>query len=113
VQNATDQARHLARQLAGAAIGTFRTVPWFWSDIGTLKLQITGLALNSDRRVVRDDGARLAVFHMAGDQLVSVETLNSPADHMIGRQMLEAGRTPSDAVILEGAAALKTWLAQG
>jgi 3-phenylpropionate/trans-cinnamate dioxygenase ferredoxin reductase subunit len=113
VQNATDQARHLARQLAGVETGAFRSVPWFWSDIGPLKLQIAGLALKADRRVVRDDGARLAVFHLAGNRLVSVETLNSPADHMIARQLLEAGRTPPEAVMQDGPAALKAWLAQG
>lgn len=113
VQNATDQARHLARILSGAEPTPFRTVPWFWSDIGPLKLQIAGLAMGADRRVVRDEGARPAVFHLAGDRLMSVETLNSPADHMIARQLLEAGRTPPDAVMVAGAAALKAWLAQG
>jgi 3-phenylpropionate/trans-cinnamate dioxygenase ferredoxin reductase component len=113
VQNATDQARHLARRLSGAETAPFRTVPWFWSDIGPLKLQIAGLALNPDRQVVRDDGVRLAVFHLAGERLVSVETLNSPADHMIARQLLDAGRTPPDPVMQEGASALKEWLAQG
>ncbi len=113
VQNATDQARHLARLLSGAEPTPFRTVPWFWSDIGPLKLQIAGLAIWADRRVMRDEGARLAVFHLAGDRLMSVETLNSPADHMIARQLLESGRTPPDAVMVEGAAALKAWLAQG
>ena len=63
--------------------------------------------------VVRDDGARLSVFHLACERLVSVETLNSPADHMIARQLLEAGVTPPDRVMLEGASALKAWLAQG
>lgn len=113
VQNATDQARHLACRLSGAETAPFRTVPWFWSDIGPLKLQIAGLALKTDRRVVRDDGARLAVFHLAGDRLMSVETLNSPADHMIARQLLDVGRTPPDPVMQEGASALKEWLAEG
>lgn len=113
VQNATDQARHLARLLAGMAVAPFRTVPWFWSDIGPLKLQIAGLALGSDRRLVRGDDARLAVFHLKGDRLMAVETLNSPADHMIARQLLDAGRTPPDPVMLEGPAALKAWLARG
>jgi hypothetical protein len=31
---------------------------------------------------------------------------------MIARQMLEAGRTPPDAVIMAGAPAIKAWLAQ-
>jgi 3-phenylpropionate/trans-cinnamate dioxygenase ferredoxin reductase subunit len=113
VQNATDQARHLARQLAGGRTEPFRTVPWFWSDIGPLKLQIAGLANHADRRLVRDEGSRVAVFHMQGEQLVSVETLGSPADHMLARQLLEVGRTPPDEVLLAGAAAIKTWLAEG
>lgn len=112
VQNATDQARHLARHLAGAGDDPFRTVPWFWSDIGPLKLQIAGLAMGADRRLVRNDGTRLAVFHLKKNRLVSVETLNSPADHMIGRQLLDAHRTPPDSVMLDGPGALKTWLAQ-
>lgn len=113
VQNATDQARHLARQLAGAKIGPFRTVPWFWSDIGPLKLQIAGLPLHADRRLVREDGARLAVFHLAGDRLVCVETLNSPAEHMIARQLIDGSHRPPDAILLDGPAAVKAWLAQG
>lgn len=112
VQNATDQARHLARHLAGGDSKPFRTVPWFWSDIGPMKLQIAGLATGADRRIVRGDAARLAVFHLMGDRLVAVETLNSPADHMIARQVLEAAVTPPDAVMQDGAAAMKAWLAQ-
>jgi 3-phenylpropionate/trans-cinnamate dioxygenase ferredoxin reductase component len=112
VQNATDQARYLARVLAGADMGPFRTVPWFWSDIGGMKLQIAGLALGADRRLVREDGARLAVFQLAGAHLVAVETLNSPADHMLARQLLDAGQTPPDAVLLDGPAAVKGWLAE-
>lgn len=113
VQNATDQARHLARQLAGGRTEPFRTVPWFWSDIGPLKLQIAGLATRADRHLVRDDGSRMAVFHLQGERLVSVETLGSPADHMLARQLLETGRTPPDEVLLAGAATIKTWLAEG
>jgi 3-phenylpropionate/trans-cinnamate dioxygenase ferredoxin reductase subunit len=111
VQNATDQARHLARLLSGAALVPFRTVPWFWSDIGALKLQIAGLVTGADRRLVREEAARLAVFHLRGDRLIAVETLNSPADHMIGRQLLDTGRTPPDAVLQDSAAAVKAWLA--
>lgn len=111
VQNATDQARHLARTLSGAQPSAFHTVPWFWSDIGPLKLQIAGLALGADRRLIREDATRLAVFHLKGDRLVSVETLNSAADHMIARQLLETGLTPPDAVLTEDAAATKAWLA--
>lgn len=113
VQNATDQARHIARLIAKGGDTPFRTVPWFWSDIATLKLQIAGLSNLADRRLVRAEADRLAVFHFREDVLVSVETLNCPADHMLARQLLEAGKTPPDHVLLEGAAATKAWAAGG
>lgn len=111
VQNATDQARHLARLLTRGTKAGFRSVPWFWSDIGPLKLQIAGLSLGADRRLVRAAPDRLAVFHFRDGRLVAVETLNSPADHMLARQLLDAGRTPPDEVLLDGAAATKAWAA--
>lgn len=111
VQNATDQARHLARLLAKDDTTDFRTVPWFWSDIGPLKLQIAGLSDRVDRRLVRAEANRLAIFHFRDDVLVAVETLNSPADHMMARQIIDAGRTPPDAVLMEGPAAIKGWAA--
>ncbi len=112
VQNATDQARHLSRLLARGGDEPFRTVPWFWSDIGPLKLQIAGLSDRSDRRVVRAEDSRLAVFHFRDGRLAAVETLNSPADHMLARQLIETGKTPPDAVLMEGPAKIKAWAAQ-
>lgn len=111
VQNATDQARYLAKALAHGADAAFRTVPWFWSDIGALKLQIAGLADGADRSLVRSEPNRLAVFRFRKGALVAVETLNCPADHMLARQLIETGRTPPDAVLMQGAAATKAWAA--
>jgi 3-phenylpropionate/trans-cinnamate dioxygenase ferredoxin reductase component len=111
VQNATDQARHLARTLAHGAQEPFRTVPWFWSDIGPLKLQIAGLSLGVDATVVRSGAGKLAVFHLRQGHLVAVETLNSPADHMIARQLIAAGITPTADEMLAGPQALKALLA--
>src|SRR5690606_35619713 len=39
VQNATDQARLAARTMLGHD-DPYRAVPWFWSDIGDMKLQM-------------------------------------------------------------------------
>src|SRR5712675_1421181 len=39
VQNATDQARCLAARLVGKG-APYRSLPWFWSDQGSDKLQI-------------------------------------------------------------------------
>ena len=110
VQNATDQARHLARSLTTGAQDAFRTVPWFWSDIGPLKLQIAGLSAGDDDRVLRADDVGLAVFHLRAGRLVSVETLNAPAIHMIARRLLDKGVTPSVAQMVAGAEGLKALL---
>jgi 3-phenylpropionate/trans-cinnamate dioxygenase ferredoxin reductase subunit len=95
VQNATDQARLAARTITGHE-DAYRGVPWFWSDIGDMKLQMVGLASGSDRNVVVGEAAenRFSVFHYLGDRLTCIESVNRPADHMLGRKMLAAGFSP-------------------
>jgi 3-phenylpropionate/trans-cinnamate dioxygenase ferredoxin reductase subunit len=95
VQNATDQARLAARTITGHEEG-YRSVPWFWSDIGDMKLQMVGLAAGGDRNVVVGEAAenRFSVFHYLGDRLICIESVNRPADHMLGRKMLAAGFSP-------------------
>ncbi len=76
-------------------------MPWFWSDQYEIKLQIAGLPHDADRQLVRGDpaGSHFAVFHLAGDRIVSVEAVNAPAEFMGGRQLI--GRaTPVDAAKL-------------
>ena len=95
VQNATDQARLAARTITGHE-DVYRSVPWFWSDIGDMKLQMVGLAAGGDRFVVVGEAAenRFSVFHYLGDRLICIESVNRPADHMLGRKMLAAGFSP-------------------
>ena len=95
VQNAVDGARCLAARLAGRP-AAFAAVPWFWSDQGPLKLQIAGLSGPQDQAVRRDaPGAGVSVFRYRDGRLASVESLNRPADHMIARRLLQAGRGPA------------------
>ncbi|EHK58642.1 NAD(P)/FAD-dependent oxidoreductase [Allomesorhizobium alhagi] len=100
VQNATDQARLAARTITGHE-DAYRSVPWFWSDIGDMKLQMVGLAAGSDRSVVVGEAAenRFSVFHYLGDRLICIESVNRPADHMLGRKMLAAGFSPNPATL--------------
>jgi 3-phenylpropionate/trans-cinnamate dioxygenase ferredoxin reductase subunit len=95
VQNATDQARLAARTITGHE-DAYRSVPWFWSDIGDMKLQMVGLAAGVDRSIVVGEAAenRFSVFHYLGDRLICIESVNRPADHMLGRKMLAAGFSP-------------------
>jgi 3-phenylpropionate/trans-cinnamate dioxygenase ferredoxin reductase subunit len=91
VQNSADQARHVARRLAGART-SYSAVPWFWSDQADDKLQIVGLVPQcADQAVRRSKNDRcFSMFSFQNDRLVSVETLNSPAEHMIARRLLAA-----------------------
>lgn len=89
VQNAVDQARYLARRLTGKENGPFDALNWFWSDIGDMKLQIAGRALQTDEALsyLKGDN-RLVTYRMRENLVVAVETVNSPADHMLAKRLL-------------------------
>ncbi len=91
VQNAADQARCVADRLRGKP-APYARLPWFWSDQGTLKLQIAGLSGGHDQTVLRGDPASgsFSVFCFQADRLLAVESLNAQADHMIARKLLSA-----------------------
>ncbi|MFI0847481.1 NAD(P)/FAD-dependent oxidoreductase [Mesorhizobium sp. IMUNJ 23232] len=103
VQNATDQAKLAARTLTGHD-DPYTAVPWFWSDIGDMKLQMVGLPGASDRAILAGDPAenRFSAFHYAGDRLTAIESVNRPADHMMGRKMLAAGFSPDPSDVVAG-----------
>ncbi|WP_117210712.1 NAD(P)/FAD-dependent oxidoreductase [Allorhizocola rhizosphaerae] len=93
VQNAVDQAHHVARCITGQP-EPYTAVPWFWSDQCGLKLQISGISLGHDQTVLKGDPAegRFSVFCFRSGELVAVESVNRPADHIISRRLL-AGTT--------------------
>ncbi|RVB19031.1 NAD(P)/FAD-dependent oxidoreductase, partial [Mesorhizobium sp. M7A.F.Ca.CA.004.05.1.1] len=112
VQNATDQARLAARTISGHA-DAYSAVPWFWSDIGDIKLQMVGLTAGGDSHVVLGDlpDNKFSIYHYAGDRLLGIESVNRPGDHMLGRKMLGAGFSPTPQLVAEGPDGLKAALA--
>ena len=89
VPNALEQAK----QAASAIVGRPRPAgecPWQWSDQYDLKLQIAGYAFDVSEILVRGDPAtaKFAVFHLKGDQVQSVEAINSPPEFMMGKQLI-------------------------
>jgi len=108
VQNATDQAKLAARSLLGAT-DAYDAVPWFWSDIGDMKLQMVGLIGSADQHVITGNPAdnRFSVFHFAGTRLMAIETVNRPADHMLGRRILATEFTPDRAALAANPEGLK------
>ncbi|BCG68885.1 pyridine nucleotide-disulfide oxidoreductase [Mesorhizobium sp. 113-1-2] len=112
VQNATDQARLAARTITGHA-DAYSAVPWFWSDIGDMKLQMVGLTAGGDSHVVLGDlpDNKFSIYHYAGDRLLGIESVNRPGDHMLGRKMLGAGFSPTPETVAMGPEGLKAALA--
>ena len=96
VQNAVDQARCIAARLCGQA-APYAKVPWFWSEQGSCRLQMAGLAAPDDRSEIDGDPAsgRFSVLRYRGDQLSAVESLNDPAAHMRARKALAPATTPA------------------
>lgn len=93
VQNAADQARYLAHTLMdeGGRNG-YESLPWFWSQQGDRKLQIAGLTAPGDIRVARGDphGA-YSVYSFRDGELVAVESVNQPGEHLAARKALAIG----------------------
>lgn len=96
IQNATDQARVIAAAIAGNKF-PYNAVPWFWSDQGEHSLQMCGLSNNADQFVTRGEPANNAfsVFHYLNHTLQSVDSVNSPRDHIMARKLITAGISPT------------------
>ncbi len=99
VQNAADQARHVARTLTGAD-AEYGDVAWFWSHQAGDKLQIAGLAQPEDAVVVVGDPAsptrRFSACRLRDGALVAVESVNSAGDHLAARRILSGGLRVSE-----------------
>ena len=103
VQNAVDQAKAVAARLAGRPVPPYAPVPWFWSDQGPLKLQMAGLGHPDAEPVLRGDpaGGAFSVFLFRAGRLLSVESVNRPADHMMARRLLASGAALSPAEVAD------------
>lgn len=108
VQNATDQALHVASTILGGT-DAYADLPWFWSHQGELKLQIAGVRRPDDESVVTGDpdAGRFSVCCYRRGRLVAVESLNRPADHVAARRVLTAGRSPEPGQLRDPGFSLK------
>lgn len=96
VQNAHDQGRVAGHAIAGK-LDAYKAVPWFWSDQYDVKLQMVGIGVPGGPAVLRGAMAegRFSLFRYDGDRLVAIESINRPADHMMGRRLIAAGVSPT------------------
>jgi 3-phenylpropionate/trans-cinnamate dioxygenase ferredoxin reductase component len=110
VGNAIDQAEAVAANILGAN-APYIAQPWFWSDQYECKLQIAGLNTGYDRIVVRQvSDEQRSHWYFAGDRLLAVDAMNDPRAYMVGKRLIEMGKSPSAAILTDPSADLKPLL---
>ena len=113
VQNAVEQGKSAAAALLGQE-RPFSAAPWFWSDQHEMKLQMVGLSQGYDRLVTRGDLQKPAfsAYYYRGNQLIAVDSLSRPQDHMLARRLLDGGISPLPEQAADENFALQTLLPQ-
>lgn len=100
VGNAIDQAECVARNMLGAETA-YQPKPWFWSDQFDCKLQIAGLNTGYTQVVTRKIGDAQSHWYYRDDTLLAVDAMNDPRSYMIGKRLIEAGKSPAPSVIAD------------
>jgi 3-phenylpropionate/trans-cinnamate dioxygenase ferredoxin reductase subunit len=111
VQNAIDQAETVARNILGAE-SDYDPRIWFWSDQYDVKLQIAGLNTGYDRVVVRpgDRDGVVSHWYYSADRLIAVDAMNDPRAYMVGKRLIDAGKSADPTVVADPGMDLKQML---
>ncbi|WP_103762957.1 NAD(P)/FAD-dependent oxidoreductase [Roseovarius confluentis] len=109
VPNAIDMAECVAENIMGAG-KTYVPQPWFWSDQYDVKLQIAGLNVGYDRVVTRESEGGISFWYYAGDTLLAVDAANDARAYMVGKRLIDNGKTADPAVVADPGADLKALL---
>ncbi|QJF52807.1 NAD(P)/FAD-dependent oxidoreductase [Roseobacter ponti] len=107
VPNAIDQGEAVAANIMGAE-AEYVATPWFWSDQYDVKLQIAGLNTGYDTVVTRrGEGQTASFWYYRDGVLLAVDAMNDPRAYMIGKRLIEAGKTADPALVSDPGADLK------
>jgi 3-phenylpropionate/trans-cinnamate dioxygenase ferredoxin reductase subunit len=99
VGNAIDQAEIVAANILGAG-EAYQAKPWFWSDQYDLKLQIAGLNIGYDRIATRKgEGDAVSFWYYRGEDLLAVDAMNDGRAYMVGKRLIDMGKSPAPEVI--------------
>ena len=110
VGNAIDQAETVAENILGAG-KPYDAKPWFWSDQYDCKLQIAGLNTGYDNIVTRGpEGESVSFWYFKGDTLLAVDAMNDPRAYMVGKRLIEQGKSPAKAALTNPATVMKDLL---
>ncbi|MYM55537.1 NAD(P)/FAD-dependent oxidoreductase [Thalassovita mangrovi] len=108
VPNAIDQAECIAENIMGAG-KTYVPKPWFWSDQYDVKLQIAGLNTGYDRVITRpgDKDGSVSFWYYKGDELLAVDAANDPRAYMVGKRLIDGGKSPAPDLVADPETDLK------
>lgn len=108
VDSAMGQAQNAAATILGLA-RPVRSVPWFWSDQGSLKLQIAGLSSGYDEVVVRGDPQteKMTFLYFMRGELIAADCVNSPGDFLAVKNGLAKGKSLTRAQALDSSRPLR------
>jgi 3-phenylpropionate/trans-cinnamate dioxygenase ferredoxin reductase subunit len=110
VGNAIEQAEAVADNILGANT-PYLAHPWFWSDQYDTKLQIAGLNTGYDRVVTRGpEGHSVSFWYYRADTLLAVDAMNDSRAYMVGKRLIEMGKSPDPAAVADLAVQLKALL---
>jgi len=109
VGNAIDQAEIVAQNILGAG-KVYEPKPWFWSDQYDTKLQIAGLNMGYTQIITRENGDARSHWYYRDDTLIAVDAMNDPRSYMIGKRLIEAGKSPAPSVISDPETDMKALL---
>lgn len=107
VPNAIDQAEHVAQNMLGGE-KEYVAKPWFWSDQYDVKLQIAGLNSGYDNVVSRQSEGATSFWYYLGDTLLAVDAMNDPRAYMIGKRLIESGKSPDKVAVANSETDLKS-----
>jgi 3-phenylpropionate/trans-cinnamate dioxygenase ferredoxin reductase subunit len=102
VGNAIDMAEAVAANMLGAG-ADYLPKPWFWSDQFDAKLQIAGLNAGYDQVATRPGAGTHggSVWYYRDGRLIAVDALNDARAYMIGKRLIEGGKSPSPEAVAE------------
>ncbi|MFO1123025.1 MAG: FAD/NAD(P)-binding oxidoreductase [Hyphomicrobiales bacterium] len=114
VPHAIAQGEAAAAVIAGQG-QPYEAKPWFWSDQYDVKLQIAGLNLGYDQVVTRGPGAAgdYSVWYYRQGHLIAVDAANAATAYMVGKRLIESGKTVSPDRVADPASDMKSWLTAG
>ena len=92
VQNANDQARVAASNIAGKD-KSYNSIPWFWSDQFDVKLQMVGLSDGYNELIVRkteeQNDRKFSIWYFQDETLLAVDSVNDMKAYMIGAKFIK------------------------